>query len=602
MKRKKNENYFIIGFYILNIFFLMLWSWGKWYDSYIDFGTQLQIPLDILNGKTLYKDINYICGPISQYFNALLYQLFTPSIKILVFANLTILIATTFLIFKIFTKMSNKYNAILISLFFLNVFAFSQYLDIGNYNFISPYRHEATHSTFLTILIILLIQKYLENKYKIILINIGFLLGCIFLMKSEFFLPPLMVCMVFILIRMKSSLQLYVCVKEFSLIFVSSLIPVTAFLYYIYSKSDFNTAINGIFGNWLEIFSKPTLNNIFIQKVMGFDNIKGNLILIVKCSLIFILFIALISFQDYLYYKLKNKKRTLYSISLIIINFYIFIYLQKHYDLFLTTRFFPVVSFLIFIVYFHITFSKTKSNTTSEYILLWVTFSSTLLLKTILNCRIDHLGFIHSMPITLLIITLLYSIIPDYYEKHYSRGKIFKIIILVFIFSIIVFLLKVSNKIYTLKNYKIEIRNDIMYDLNPKVRPNGIIISHAINKLKTVTSKKSTLLVIPEGAIINYALNLNNPTPYYQFSPIHIARYGGSKKITNILEKNKPDFIIKFDKINVEYKKHFGEDKDSGSLIMNWIKRNYTLISFYKPFLKNCYDLTGYKLYKKLLK
>src|SRR5271168_1422209 len=67
------------------------WSWRKWPDVMVDFGDQLYAPWQICRGKVLYRDIAYIIGPLSQYFNALLFKVFGVSLSTLVFSNLCIL-------------------------------------------------------------------------------------------------------------------------------------------------------------------------------------------------------------------------------------------------------------------------------------------------------------------------------------------------------------------------------------------------------------------------------------------------------------------------------------------------------------------------------
>src|SRR5687768_5447393 len=70
---------------------LMWWSWRKWPDPMIDFGRELYVPWQIVQGKVLYRDIASLFGPLSPYVNALWFKLFGVSLTTLIAANLAIL-------------------------------------------------------------------------------------------------------------------------------------------------------------------------------------------------------------------------------------------------------------------------------------------------------------------------------------------------------------------------------------------------------------------------------------------------------------------------------------------------------------------------------
>ncbi|MBZ5661290.1 MAG: glycosyltransferase family 39 protein [Acidobacteriia bacterium] len=58
-------------------------SWQRWGIPAVDSGRELNVPLRLLRGETLYSDVGYIYGPLSPYLNALLYRIFHPSLWVL---------------------------------------------------------------------------------------------------------------------------------------------------------------------------------------------------------------------------------------------------------------------------------------------------------------------------------------------------------------------------------------------------------------------------------------------------------------------------------------------------------------------------------------
>jgi hypothetical protein len=58
-------------------------SWARWGHPVIDSGREMNVPLRLLRGELLYRDVRYIYGPLSPYLNAALYAIFHPSLWVL---------------------------------------------------------------------------------------------------------------------------------------------------------------------------------------------------------------------------------------------------------------------------------------------------------------------------------------------------------------------------------------------------------------------------------------------------------------------------------------------------------------------------------------
>ena len=69
----------------------------------------------------------------------------------------------------------------------LTVLAFSQLLDVGNYNYICPYSHEEFHGIVLAVVMMACLACWLEAGRKLPLALAGVCLGLIFLTKPEVF-------------------------------------------------------------------------------------------------------------------------------------------------------------------------------------------------------------------------------------------------------------------------------------------------------------------------------------------------------------------------------------------------------------------------------
>ena len=130
---------------------LAWWSWRKWPDPLIDFGRELYVPWRITQGAVLHRDIASLFGPLSPYVNALWFRLFGVSLTTLIFCNLAILAAVLAGLYHLVRLSADRLAATLVTLSVMLLFGFSQYVAVGNYNFVTPYSHETTHGLALSV-------------------------------------------------------------------------------------------------------------------------------------------------------------------------------------------------------------------------------------------------------------------------------------------------------------------------------------------------------------------------------------------------------------------------------------------------------------------
>jgi len=65
-------------------------SWRKWPDPLIDFGEQLYSAWRLSEGAVLYRDVELLYGPFSEYLNAVIFRIFGPGLIVLAIVNLLV--------------------------------------------------------------------------------------------------------------------------------------------------------------------------------------------------------------------------------------------------------------------------------------------------------------------------------------------------------------------------------------------------------------------------------------------------------------------------------------------------------------------------------
>ncbi len=118
---------------------LSAFAWRKTPDLFVDFGMQLYLPWQISEGKDLYVDLAWKHGPLSQYLNGFLFRLFGTSLTTLMTFNLLVAAAIAGVCYRFFRLTADRTAAVGATLVFICLFAFSQYIGLGNWNDLTPY-------------------------------------------------------------------------------------------------------------------------------------------------------------------------------------------------------------------------------------------------------------------------------------------------------------------------------------------------------------------------------------------------------------------------------------------------------------------------------
>lgn len=160
-------------------------SWRKWPDPVIDFGRELYLPWRLSQGAVLYRDLDSIYGPLSPYFNASVFALTGPGLMWLAAVNLVIYAVIVVLLYRAVRAGWGPLAAVAGTLVFILVFSFGQYVGVGNYNFATPYAHETTHGFLLVLVVVTLGASWLRRPGGGKAFAMGFCVGLTVLLKVE---------------------------------------------------------------------------------------------------------------------------------------------------------------------------------------------------------------------------------------------------------------------------------------------------------------------------------------------------------------------------------------------------------------------------------
>ncbi|HTQ50551.1 MAG TPA: glycosyltransferase family 39 protein [Candidatus Acidoferrales bacterium] len=556
-------------------------SWRKWPNVLIDFGLQLYLPWQIDRGAVLYRDMHYLSGgPLSQYFNALLFKIFGVSFRTLIFANLIITAGLLVLIYHRFLAAADRWTATTICLGIVLVFAFSDYTVVGNYNYIAPYSHELFHGLALSILAIAFLSDWVGKQQIRYAFAAGFCFGLVFLTKPEIFAALAAgVITAFVLGRVRCRQKEFMA-KSVAVFLGSAALPILGFILYFLHQESWRDSLYSTAFAWAPLWLTPVARDHYYLWCAGFDTPVYHLC---QMAIHFFCVALLVALYARLFQRETGlgTKRTTWLVLVI--------------PLLAATAWFnwldcgaslPLLGLAACVLLVREVatgqWQVTRNGSASShplpvtFPLLWSVFGLVLLAKLGLFSRIWHYGFALAMPAAITAIYLLFWLLPVLLEKKYDVApRPFRLAVWLVLMIGFGILVRDSESWYTTKTLAVGQGGDRMFAIDPRLDPAGAGVRLALAWIDKNVPRNGTLAVLPEGTTINYLSRRANPTPCLDWTPTVLTAFGQAG-MTTAFEKNPPDYICLVTRDMSEFGVgYFGGSPGYGQDVMQWIGKNY---------------------------
>ena len=562
---------------------LAAWSWRKWPDVQIDFGNQLYLPWQVTLGKALYRDIDYGEGPLSIYANAALFELFGSSLRTLIWVNLALLAGLTGLIYALFARACGRFTATVCCLVLLVVFGFSQYGDIGNYNYVTPYTHEQTHGLILGVVAITCLGRYLERRALRWAFATGVSLGLVFLTKAELFAPAVAAALVGAMLGKvaapPSRPEVARGARAIATFVAGTLLPSAVCFALLASIMPVELAARGIAGNWARLGAGIFDNPFYISR-LGFDDVAGNLRWMALASAAVVAIAAAAVAVDRLLERAKDVALFIAPVLAVAATSAL-IAASDAIPWQLVGRALPLATGLGAIAAIALVIRARSPETVARFapLAMWAVYAFVLLGKMILAPGIWHYGFTLAMPGTLLLVAWLVWLVPAFLRERGGTGLFAQALVLGPVVACTAFFFSWSNQLYARKAFAVGSGGDTFFAEDSDYDRRAAVMTSATEQLRILMPSDATLLVLPEGTIMNYWLRRSNPSRYTLFIPPSIAFAGGEAKMLEDLRAHPPDFIALVHRDTGEFGVgYFGADPRYGRLIREWVRSDYTRV------------------------
>ncbi len=550
-------------------------SWGKWPDIIVDFGRELYIPWQLSEGKVLYKDIFFYYGPLSKYFYAVFFKLFSSNLSVIICINFFITLVFVVITYRLLRVWASVAATLLAIGIFFSLFAFGQYTGIANYNFICPYSHELVHGLVLSFAALLLFAEYLRSPSSRKVFWLGILVGLVFLTKVEVFIALASALMAGTLAR-----TLYLGYKEifsrFFIFIIGIVVPVFAFLAYFISQMGIKPAVFAFFYPYMAIFNTSLSVNGFYKMFSGMDNPSKSIYLMSVSAFTYFALIGFAIFTSWILLKLRTMwcRWLGYCLIILVLAACLWIAVTQYVPAYMIFRLLPLVS-LISLAIFGIQLVQSRSPDRMLPCIIRFTFavfSTILMLKIVLYGHIYHSGFILALPASLLLVVVSY----DGGERVVAGLKGWKLFFhtfLVMIFGGVVLSYSiVDNFYYKFKSFVFGSDRGQFLTYSPKIESRGPILMRAIDFLKALP-KGTTVTVFPEGVMLNFMSGRELSTKYFEFSP-SFFNMSAESDVLAAFKAAPSDYIVLVDQDMGEHGAHyFG--RDYARDLYAWMAPNY---------------------------
>jgi len=557
-------------------FFMVYWCWGTWPDVLIDFGRELYVPWRLTEGQVLFRDIAYFNGPLSPYINALWFSLFGTSLLTLVVCNVVLLGCFTALLYRMTADVGDWLAATGACLAFLTIFAFGLFMGFGIFNFVTPYSHEATHGIMLAFASLYCLWRFEPGRKNGYLVAAGLTLGLVFLTKVELFIAAAAADFIFLFMMNYGGQKLGRRIaRDITLFLGCVMLPPLVAVGLLSLSLPVSEAVRGTLGGWPHLSNDEITSLLFYKKSMGLDQPWENTVLMLKVAIWYVLIVTPAIVIALLPANIPNQRRFLAAAWAILISGYI-AFAWSNATWLLMPRPLPLALAPVLVGLLTLWWTRPVSADVPRRLIRsisLVVFAVMLLPKIILNLRVAHYGFFLAMPAAIVLVLAMIAWLPAYIDKRGGYGAAVRMLGIAVLVVTIGAHFRMNNFVVDSKIVPVGKGSDAFRTWNTD---RGRSVAQALPKIETLIGPEQTLVVLPEGVMLNYLTRRITPIPHINFMPLELIMFG-EDRILDDLRDTPPHFIVLAHKATSDYGyRFFG--RDYGQRIMHWVNENYEVI------------------------
>ena len=558
--------------------FLLKFSWLKWGDLIIDSGREMYVPSQVLAGRLLYRDIFYQYGPFAPYFNALFFKILGVHLRALILSGAIAATGTAILVYKLSKIYLGSLFSTFSALTFIFVFAFGQYVPLGNYNFILPFSYAAAYGVLFGLSALYFFYKSAFRHAR----------------QAPYFLSASLT----LLCRIEMGLAVLAALTPAAIIFGLSekqkcRAIVSGLLRYIILPGLFALSVYGFFfaqagdaivgSNLPDIFlANLNTKNQFTGFVAGTANLAENSRLALQVFFHYFLLCALFAAGGWIVSRparvgrLSRKPFLALPAAIIFTSLAVFFF-RNSFNFRLQYRCLPLICLAALLL----SLWKLKAGKDRAEYIFMIAFSTYALLslgRMFFNAWAGHYGFYMLVPGMILYGIFFLRMVPAFIQSPLARNYFCAGLLLVFALSIKNHF-DVSRSYYRSKTLKVSSPRGSLYVYDSE---SNYRCRELIEYLSRETKTNETVAVMPEGLAINFLSGRANPLYHYSYLPMELQNSRTEDNIISDMIRKQPDFMVLIQRDASEFG-YAAFGLDYGTKVWRYVADNYSLSRQFGP-------------------
>lgn len=560
-------------------------GWRRWADLYVDFGQQLYVPWRLSEGAVLYRDLAYLHGPLSAYANSFVFRLFGVSYTTLMTLNLFVILLVTGVLYATFREASGRVAAITASALFLVVFAFGQYVGTGNYNWVSPYAHSATHGVALFAVLVHILTRPTGARWR--WSAVGALAGLLLLTRAETAVAAVLALCAHGAVRSGSGKTS--SWRPIAWGIGGAALPVLAAVGLFALSLPAGEAVRAAAGAWTPLFGDVASTPFFLAGA-GLDDPALGLELTVVSALSDALLIGGVAWIAWLW----RDRRTHPALLALVGGLAIVAVAVAASTAYLGAvgRSLPVLACVPVVVWGrdlrrsagHIMDADRSGGARADLapsadrraaiLFLWSAFGLALLAKMGLHARIHHYGFYLALPAAVAVTVFVVSDLPARVAALGGSGRLLRVAMILLVAILGVRFAVESRDYYVMKTLSVGAGGNRIMTYPAEQDTRAAPFEAALAFLENLP-RSATIQVLPEGVMLNYLARRVAPSVYTNFMVTEVVAFGEDVMLED-LSRAGPDYIVLMHKDTSEFGfPLFGSDERYGRRVLAWVRANY---------------------------
>jgi len=547
-------------------------SWRGWPDPIIDSGNDLYRAWRITQGAVLYRDMGSNYGPLSQYINATIFAIFGPGMMHLAWANLVVLGGILTTLYYLLRRAWEGAAALFASALFVAVFGFSQ----SGYIYLAPYSQETTHGLLVLLLLLAVLDRSIVNTSRLWGFLAGVLLGLTALLKTEFLFAAFLLSMGALALRWQSIRQLGSgCLAALA---TGAVLPTVLFVGYFARHLSLGDSWAAAGHIWLNVTGTITIaRDPFQLGFLGFDQPWAHFIQHLQATLIAAVVIASIIALAKIADLQGNQTRSIVIGAATIAVVSVVAWWAVDWVNIGRCLLGLVLLYLARQVTAFVRNSKRPRHPAADLRILFAVLAAALMARMVLNERIYHFGFYQAAIAGTVVPAILLGESSSWARVQRHGRAIIILGFLALLIPGVVILMAQSRHVWKMKTYAVGEGPDRFYTFPPRNEPTGAIVRTVVQFLSRQPRDK-TLLVLPEGLMLNYLSRLRSPlTAFFYFNVF--TEHGREALLVDELQRKPPDLVVVISRDLREFGiNRYGEAPGRGQLLLQWVSANYRIL------------------------